>query len=424
MAKDKDGFKVLQTVSVPVGALVLTDAFRGRSKPVQEDTVIALADNLRTYGQMQAVQARESKTEPGKYEVIFGNTRTRAFKMLNDGYRTVDGNNKPKDIPADSNVRVRVEVVDVTDEQAFKQNIIENQHREACSAIDTAKNQDELRTTHGMTDAAITRLYGWPNQSAVTRLKSLLKLPEFVQDKIHRGDVPASAGYFLASADDLVTAGETAFERVFAIAKDNGESKQDTPGLRYEETSYTHLDIATAVKEWRKEQSDANKPKGEEGTQEEGNGNGEGNGEQGTPSADATPAVSRVAKTLKQYKDFASQVIDDPKCPPKTKETFIVMTSFLKDELTDVQALKAIMALFDEYPLENQAEGVEEPGHVHVNPASPDEMSMNPHTPKEETTQEPAPTVPQAEPAPSEVPPPMQPAPPANARRERPVTRK
>lgn len=427
MAKDKDDFRVLNKLDLKVDQLNLTEDFRGRTAPVDDDAVVELADSMRSQGQLQPIQVRESKEKPGLYDVLFGNTRTLAAKKIVEGYRTLDGNRKPKDIPADPNFRLRAEVVDATDEQAFKRNVVENAQRNQTTVIDTMYNQAKLRDEHGMTDVAIAKLYGWPDSSAVNKIKGLLKLPKNVHERLHRGDIPVSAGYSLSTAKDVLESEnpEAEFDKIFQYAEQTGDGKRNAPSLNNQETSYTAMDIALGIKKWREERSkaaaEANKPTegqtGGEGTPgtDEGNGQQTGNGESGTP------AVTRIPKTLKQFKDFTSKITDDGATPPKTREVFVIIGSFLKDELTEEQTSEAIRNLFGEYPLtppviEGSTEGVEEPGHVKVHPGTPDETSADPHSPEgagvnspEPGSQEPA--VPQPEPAPAELPPAMEPAP-------------
>lgn len=238
MAANKDGFKVLHTLSVKPSKIVLTEQFQGRRKPVADEEVITLADTLRREGQQQPLQVRQVKGAD-TVEAIFGNTRQRAGMLIENGYK----DNSGKEIKADPNFVLRCEVVDITNESALIGNIVENIHRNATTMVDNYGNQKLLREPpHSMSDAAIARLYG-VNQAMITRTKKLAAFdtPElaFILDAIHNGECTFSAGVILADAKDVAEA--NAYEKVWE------KRSQDSEGV------FTQERMVSAIKLWRDE---------------------------------------------------------------------------------------------------------------------------------------------------------------------------
>lgn len=309
----------------------------GRASLLPDEEVIVIADSMRTRGQEQPIKARAIEGSD-ELEAIFGITRTRAGQMIVKGYK----DNSGKDIPANPNFKLRVEVIECTDEEAFVSNVVENALRNQCSAIDNAKNQQKLRDEFDMTDAAIGRLYGWSGSALVNRLKKLLTLPEFVQQAIHKGDMSAQAGYLLADAKDIVEA--NAFEAVWAKVKADGDE---------EEAGIQTAQMAAAIKEWRKEQKqEAETSAGDtEGTGEAGEGTGEGAAGEGTGEAGEGASNKVTPLSLKQLKDVFKAMAEDEAAPPKTKKLAENVLKLAADEMDAKAFVKAVMKAFDEKPV-------------------------------------------------------------------------
>lgn len=347
MAKNKDDFRVLNTMQIKPSKLNLTEEFRGRATPVSDDAVIALADSLRSTGQQQPIQVRHVEGTD-TYDVIFGNTRARAGQLLEGGYTT-----GTKEIAADDEFTLRCEVVDCSDEQAFAHNVVENAQREATTPIDDAKNQEVLRTRYDMTDAAIARLYGLSGSAHVNRLKKLLTLPQFIQDAIHSRNMTASAGFLLADNKEIREA--DAYEELWkAIKSDNDES----------EPSIGTTQLIAAIKDWRK----AQKTEAEPGT------NGEAGGDNGTGDVEET-AVGETEgteegksdgkqifpMTLKQFKGMLEDAAGSPRTPDKL-EKFCKLTLDVLAGKKDSKAYgKAMLKLLGEELLPAPVEEGEAP---------------------------------------------------------------
>jgi len=185
--------KVNETIQISPKNLVFREQkLRGRVQPVQDEELIALAESLRTR-QDQPIQVRVTK-QTGMYELIFGNTRGLAGLKIVEGFKGLNGKTEYAAMP---DFTLRAEVVECDDEEAFLRTITENVQRIQTSDIDDAVNHELLRNEFGMSDAAITRLYGYAHQASVTGLKKLLLLPSNLQQKIHVKDMTKQAGFVL-----------------------------------------------------------------------------------------------------------------------------------------------------------------------------------------------------------------------------------
>lgn len=206
---------VVDKVELKPSQLVLVDKFMSTRQERKEQDIINLADSLRVYGQQQALQVRKNGES---YEVVFGNTRKLAGDLIENGYKTVNGDGQEKELPANAEFTLRCEVVDISEEEAFINNIVENAQRQQLDPVSNAKNQQSLRD-QGMSDAAITRVYGYGHQATVTRLKELLNLePEFLEI-VSRGDMSQAAANHLW--DSTEKEGKEARDAIYLLAVDH-----------------------------------------------------------------------------------------------------------------------------------------------------------------------------------------------------------
>lgn len=268
VAVKKDGFRVLNTVSVKPSKLVFrAQELQGRSTPLSEEEYVALADSMRTNGQQQPLQVRAVEGTD-TYEILFGNSRGKAGLLIANGYASPQ---RKEPFPANSDFTLRCEVIECSDEQAFVNNVVENAQRNACSPMDNARNQQYLREKLEMSDAAIARVYGWSGSANVNRIKKLLGLPEYYQELVHKGVMGFKAGVLMVDAKDI--AEKDAWDAVWAKAA--GEHKDTDDDFTVGESQ-----MADAIKEWRKELKDSEKgEQGGEGEGDEGDGEGEGDEE-------------------------------------------------------------------------------------------------------------------------------------------------
>lgn len=121
-----------------------------------------LAVSVRTNGMLQPINVR--KTSEGKYELISGERRLRAARMV--------GMNK---IPC--------VVMDVSDEQSALFAIIENVQRQNLDFFEEAVAIERLMTEYGLSQEEISRKLG-KAQSTLSNKLRLLRLPEDLRDKI------------------------------------------------------------------------------------------------------------------------------------------------------------------------------------------------------------------------------------------------
>ena len=121
-----------------------------------------LAVSVRTNGMLQPINVR--KRSDGKYELISGERRLRAARMV--------GMNK---IPC--------VVMDVSDEQSALFAIIENVQRQNLDFFEEAVAIERLMTEYGLSQEEMSRKLG-KAQSTLSNKLRLLRLPEELRDKI------------------------------------------------------------------------------------------------------------------------------------------------------------------------------------------------------------------------------------------------
>lgn len=127
-----------------------------------EEKITELAQTLKTHGMIQPIVVR--KMEEDKYELIAGERRYRAAKML-----------EWKTVPAI--------VRDMTDTETASIALIENIQRENLSVIEEANAYVQLIKMHELTQEALAQRLG-KSQSTIANRIRLLSLPTEVQDAL------------------------------------------------------------------------------------------------------------------------------------------------------------------------------------------------------------------------------------------------
>lgn len=328
--------KVIQSIAVPPSKLILTEQFRGRTADVPESEIVELADNIAAEGQKVPVQVRPI---PGTdtFTVIFGNCRTRAAKMIESGYVSTTSKGEPKHIAATPDFRIRVEVVECDDTEAFKANVIENARRKGTSPIDDMENHDVLRSA-GMSDAAITRFYGYASQATVSRLKNLRNLEPEYQQLVHAGSfVPPTPGSLTLQAG-LRLAECTPEERAAVYAKCVG----DGSGNGYDDIGCIGRNLVVeAINHYREEQKE--KAAGTNAPLVAGGGAGATTTQNadgthtvaGGAAAGAPPATGKKDPlTIKQFKTMLEQMGGNAEAPPLVQEYCTMVIGVLAGETT------------------------------------------------------------------------------------------
>lgn len=124
-----------QTIDIPIDQIITENNPR---KTFNEASIRELADSISQYGLLQPIVVRK---KAGKYELINGERRYRAHKLL-----------KSKTIPA---VVKNVEQIDITKLPEIK--LVENLQREDLSESDLALSLQELKSRHKETNEQLAK---------------------------------------------------------------------------------------------------------------------------------------------------------------------------------------------------------------------------------------------------------------------------
>jgi len=146
---------------------------RGRRFARTSEEVRELAESILEHGQRTPVEFR--RLEDKTLQLVYGYTRYEAVCLIN------------KELRPDNPLQLRGEIIGCNEEEAFIHNIVENQHRNATSAIDDAHNQRRLREDYGKTNADIVRMYHYKSPNKPGLLEKLLNLSSADQGKVHDG---------------------------------------------------------------------------------------------------------------------------------------------------------------------------------------------------------------------------------------------
>lgn len=179
--------------------IVVDEKLNGRIDPHEEVAITALVKSFETEGQLQPVQVR--RVEDNKVELVLGYRRHAACRKYNE-------------LHPDTPIKLKAVIVNVTEEDAFRRNIIENRERKACTPLDDAVNQRRLRDLYNWTDVKIAQFYR-VTPPYIGLLKKLLTLPEETQLLVHNRKLALQAAVSLA---DL-----TPEEQQAVIAEAEGE---------------------------------------------------------------------------------------------------------------------------------------------------------------------------------------------------------
>jgi ParB family chromosome partitioning protein len=131
---------------------------------VDEDALMELTASIEASGLLQPVVVRPRN---GKYELIAGERRWRAFQRL--GW-----------------AKIPAVVKEVDDQTLLTLALIENLQRDDLNAIDVAAGYQRLGDEFKLPQAEIARLVG-RNRSTITNLLRLLKLPAEVKTLVQEG---------------------------------------------------------------------------------------------------------------------------------------------------------------------------------------------------------------------------------------------
>lgn len=167
-----------QVVEIPVAAIV-PNQYQPR-KVFDQTEIQELAQTISEHGLLQPIVVREFR--PGEYEIIAGERRFRAVKLL-----------QWEKIPAI--------VEKMTDAESASLALIENLQRAQLSPVEEAQAYKQLMEFNHLTQAALAKGMG-KSQSFVANKLRLLKLIKPVQNAILDGRITERHGRALLSLDE------------------------------------------------------------------------------------------------------------------------------------------------------------------------------------------------------------------------------
>ena len=156
-----------EVVKIPIDKIIPN---RYQPRTVFDDEKIEeLARTIHTHGVIQPIVIRPMSDDLNKYEIIAGERRYRAMKLL-----------QWTDVPAI--------VRHLSDRETASIALIENLQREELTAIEEALAYQQLLELHSLTQEALAQRLG-KGQSTVANKLRLLKLPQFVQEAIMNREI-------------------------------------------------------------------------------------------------------------------------------------------------------------------------------------------------------------------------------------------
>ena len=184
-------------VQVPLER-ILPNPFQPRSD-MDPTGIRQLAANIKERGLLQIPQAREKAGMPGYYELAFGHRRTEAFRLL---HKTEPDNPQWQTIP--------LFVVRANDFQMFLAAVAEGEHQEKFSPIDKARAMKFAITHFKVPQAEAGRHFRLNSQGAVVNHLNLLKMPEIVQQAIHKSVISENQARLLRriAEEDMIRIAE------------------------------------------------------------------------------------------------------------------------------------------------------------------------------------------------------------------------
>jgi ParB family chromosome partitioning protein len=159
---------------------IKSSSFFHRGKEEQQAALSELADSIKEKGLLQPITVR---TKHGYYEVVIGNRRLAACKLL--GLRKVICN-----------------VVELDDKEAFETSLVENMQRRDLSPLDEARAYREYVTRYGRgSSSSLARRLGRSVPYIDKRIR-LLDLPADIISMISCTDISVSSAEELLSIKD------------------------------------------------------------------------------------------------------------------------------------------------------------------------------------------------------------------------------
>jgi ParB family transcriptional regulator, chromosome partitioning protein len=175
-APHKKGKSVISITNIPLSAIVT-----GLNNRTVFSNLDGLAESMRTVGLAQPITVRPVPGEPGKWQLVAGERRTRAAQLL--GWEA---------IPAI--------VREMGDEEATSVMLAENTHRQDIDPIDEGTGYQQAIAAYGWSVAECARRAN-VTADRVQRMLALLNLLPDIQKLVRSGDLPRSHADALAALD-------------------------------------------------------------------------------------------------------------------------------------------------------------------------------------------------------------------------------
>ncbi|MDR2395875.1 MAG: ParB/RepB/Spo0J family partition protein [Endomicrobium sp.] len=170
-----------KVIKIPLNK-IKPNRFQPRTK-FNEQKLKELADSIKKHGLAQPILVTESIV-PGEYEIIAGERRYRASKLIGS-----------KDIKA-------IVKQSADDKQRLDLALIENLQRENLDPIEEAKAFQRLIEEFSHTHEQIAEIIG-KERSVISNTLRLLSLPEEIQILIAEGKISSGHGRMLASIENV-----------------------------------------------------------------------------------------------------------------------------------------------------------------------------------------------------------------------------
>lgn len=166
-----------ELMDIDMGMVVPTEAQPRQS--FKEDTIKELAESIEKNGLLQPIVVRPM--DGGKYQIIAGERRYRAFKKLG---RTM--------IPAI--------VRDYEDEEVDKLQLVENVQREDLNPYDEAIAYLKLKEKYGLKQDDIAKAVG-KSRPYISNMTRLLSLEDEILEMLKKGEITVSHAKLILSLD-------------------------------------------------------------------------------------------------------------------------------------------------------------------------------------------------------------------------------
>lgn len=172
-------------------------------KTFNEEKIQELADSIREHGIIQPIVVRKKKKG---YEIVAGERRWRA--SMKAGL-----------------AEVPCLVRELTDEQNMLIAIIENMQREDLNPVEEAEGLQQMISNFGMTQEQVSKSVG-KSRPYITNSLRLLKLPDYIIEKLSEGVISAGHGRTLVSIED-----ESMRKQIFTKVLEENLSVRETEKL-------------------------------------------------------------------------------------------------------------------------------------------------------------------------------------------------